>query len=216
MDNQKYNFKQKIENFWFYYKYHTLAALIVLIILGVSISSCSTKKLDDCTVIMNISHICSAEEMAVFHQEIAKYCDDYNNDGEVTVSILDCSVKSEPDFNFREQNQSRVNLFNTSFYDAEKMLFIIDKTCYDDFMSELNYGLIDESLNLPDLNGTALKLNETPLDDAVKAINGTGLYSDYYLVKRNITRIIENAKGVEEYNRQATEIITKMASDYSR
>ena len=61
---EKKSFREKIDNYWYYYKYHTFAGIFVIIVLGIIIYSFATKD--------NIAKFVVADGMGYLNKESCK------------------------------------------------------------------------------------------------------------------------------------------------
>jgi len=86
-------FKAKVENFWYHYKYHTIAFLFVFITLAVSITQCSTKTDYDYKIIVATRSVTlSTPQLQAITDELKTYGEDVNGDGEVNLLLVDCTL----------------------------------------------------------------------------------------------------------------------------
>ena len=52
MENDKKNLRQRLRNFWYYYKVHTITGLLIAALLAVLIAQCSSRVSPDYTVVL--------------------------------------------------------------------------------------------------------------------------------------------------------------------
>lgn len=118
--------KEKRANFWFHYKWHTIAVIFTAVLLTILITQCSSRvKYDYKIVYFTYTPVLDAqtENIAEF---IKTYADDVNGDGEVNVQLINCSIS----------NKSSAVQYNNAIYskltsmivaDKDILLFITDK-----------------------------------------------------------------------------------------
>ena len=85
MDN-KMTFVQKLENFWYHYKWHTIIGVFALCTLAVCISQCSSRREPD-AMIMFAGNFKVATETGLQPVENVM-SGDYNGDGEKRADIF--------------------------------------------------------------------------------------------------------------------------------
>ncbi len=93
----------RLENFWYHYKWHTIAAIFALIVIVVCTVQCATNTKYDIQVLYAGDHVFvrtspdgSYPEYAQMTSTLADFTKDYDGNGETNVTLLDlCDVTSE-------------------------------------------------------------------------------------------------------------------------
>lgn len=85
---QPQTFKTKLENFWFYHKWHVLAVILILCITFISVKSCVNKKSYDMYVLYMVGGGYSLEANENLSEKFENYVDDVDGDGEKRVQII--------------------------------------------------------------------------------------------------------------------------------
>ncbi len=80
-------FKERVSNYWNYYKVHFFVAVACIAIFGTSIVQCATQIKYDLTVSMYSSVYFSDERVAEMTELLKEQCDDVTGDEAVNVSI---------------------------------------------------------------------------------------------------------------------------------
>ncbi len=95
-------FMKKLENFWYHYKIHTLAALFALVVLVVLlVQTCSRVEYDAYILYAGeheIKHTASGGDLAPYIKmtsALKAVCEDINDDGAVNVSLLNLFVVND-------------------------------------------------------------------------------------------------------------------------
>ena len=95
-------FTEKIENFWYHYKWHSIAAVVVVAIITVLIlQTCSRVSYDGYVLYAGpyeIKKTSSSGDIAPYSEAISslkKLCSDYNNDGNVNVTLQNLFVLND-------------------------------------------------------------------------------------------------------------------------
>lgn len=91
--------KERIENFWYHYKWHSIVTVFVLIVMTVfTVQMCQRESYDVHVLYAGshpIAHTSSDGDLPPYRNMITtlkKYAGDYNGDGEISVNLLDLFV----------------------------------------------------------------------------------------------------------------------------
>ena len=133
-------FSARFENFWYHYKWHTIAAIFALIVIIVCTVQCATNTKYDIQVLYAGDHVFgrtssdgSYPEYITMVSTLEDFAKDYDGNGETNVTFLDiCPARNYDDMTILETNM------NTSDY-------------YICLMSEelfLQYSVVDGNKNL--------------------------------------------------------------------
>ena len=130
-------FKAKAENFWYHYKYHTIALLVVFVTLAVSIAQCATKTDYDYKIVAATRSVTlSTGQIQAITAELNRYGEDLNGDGEVNLLIVDCTLDGNTsDYQALLAKQQKLQALLMT--DTEAMLFLTDNKCLQ-WIDELN------------------------------------------------------------------------------
>lgn len=95
-------FLKKLENFWYHYKWHTIAAVaVVIIILVLTLQTCSRVSYDGYILYAGPYEIKKTSEngdvapYSTTLSSLKKVCSDFNNDGNVNVTLQNLFVINE-------------------------------------------------------------------------------------------------------------------------
>ncbi len=98
------NFKQRIENFWYHYKWHTLIALFIIVTVTVcTLQFCEKNSYDVYVMYAGGGELSRTSEDGDFPEyqkavsSLAKYADDYDGDGKVSIALAALYVPSNAD-----------------------------------------------------------------------------------------------------------------------
>ncbi len=201
----------RISNFWYYSKFVIGFIVIVVLIMGISIYSCVSKTEYDLTIVMyfkTYANSTMSENLATIAEQ---YCEDYNHDGKVEVLVVNCSI---PDDQRLTDTDGATRLLG-QFQNEEAIVYIVDKAAYDDLADSFGYDFLDNSLDLPQLDGTAFYLNGTAFDAAFNVVSEDYTTNfDYYLMRRAINENSTANKGdVSEHVYRAEQFIKAYMKD---
>ncbi len=79
--------KKKWQNFWYYFKWHTIASTFFIIVLIITIRSCATKINPDLKILFLSSTYISEADINIFQKNISLYVDDYTTNNKVETEI---------------------------------------------------------------------------------------------------------------------------------
>ena len=140
-------FKEKLQNFWFYYKVHTISIICAVLILVVGVSQCSSKTNWDMRVVYFSYSPVLDEQIKPIGTYLKKISKDLNGDGEVNIQMINCSMV--PGDNNLKYNQSVLTKVQSLIATEEKaMLFIFDSDSRDYFEAEALGDFFEEELTL--------------------------------------------------------------------
>ncbi|MBQ8533606.1 MAG: hypothetical protein IJ462_02110 [Clostridia bacterium] len=99
---------QKIEHFWFYYKWHTIGALFAAFALTVCLVQCSMEEKADTTIGLYMDRQFTGSETDLLADVLSEYCEDTNGDGEVVVKIYDYSYLEIQQDQLKQLNKEKI------------------------------------------------------------------------------------------------------------
>lgn len=142
-------FKEKLQNFWFYYKIHTISIICAVLILIVGVSQCSAKTNWDMRVVYFSYSPILDEQIKPIGTYLEKISKDLNGDGEVNIQMINCSMI--PGDNNTKYNQAVLTKVQSIIASEEKaMLFIFDSDSSDYFEAEALGDFFQTTLTLGD------------------------------------------------------------------
>lgn len=208
---EKKSFKSKLENFWYYYKWHTLGALVVLLAVGVGLSQCIGRvDIDVVVYYLSADPISYAEDKTNLKKALEPYVRDYTGDGKVRIEIENYFIGENHDADMVKDN---LRNFSNMYTAGSVMLIMVDDAGLKQ-MTEVGYfgdisDLTDEPLlydgTVWSAEGSAFKNSEslkywtTPMYWGVRVFNEKSLIS------------ISKTKG-EEY-KFAREVLSNIIND---
>ena len=98
--HEKYEYKpvtakEKLENFWFHYKWHTVAILLALVFLCISITQCTGRTNYDMEIVYFAYKPIQDARLEKITEYFENVAEDINGDGEVQVQIINCSINKQ-------------------------------------------------------------------------------------------------------------------------
>lgn len=200
-------FKEKLQNYWYYYKVHTLVGLACALIFAVLISQCASNETYDYSVTLYMAKPIPESVREVMAEELAKFGTDQNGDGEVTVEILDCSYGDNDNIRMNQiaKMQARLTM-------PESVLFLTDETCYRS-LDEMD--LFDTLEILPDKDGRAMNIGASPMTTAITREVGAYMPNEFFISKRRVAgTAIEEKEGAAEFEKASAEMLEELCKAY--
>lgn len=142
--------KERLANFWYYYKWWVVAGIFILLIAAITIYEAVTTVDYDLYVSCYTEKGLSEESASRLEEELKKYTSDINGDGEVLVSVSNlAAVKSETDTEYAIV-QTRLS---SELAAGDVEMFIMDETYLDSMRNETNSDTVEAVIDLNDVPG---------------------------------------------------------------
>lgn len=202
------SFSEKIKNLWYHDKLAIIIVSILVICIAFLVAQCATKTKYDATVVVFTYSITGESNCAKMGEYLKPYCKDINNDGEVNINVINCSLEQSQG-NTEHSYTVRTKASTLIASEAGALLFITDDESYK-YLSSLSK---DISL----FEGEPLKFDEefyefcsqddqfypTPegLQISCRTIEGTTISSD---------------KNIDTYYSQAQTILNGLKEKYAK
>ncbi|MCI8360438.1 MAG: hypothetical protein HFE86_03765 [Clostridiales bacterium] len=209
MENEKKNLRQRLRNFWYYYKVHTIIGLLIAALLAVLIAQCGSRVSPDYTVVLYMRKELSEPMTNAMAAELQKFGIDRNGDGKVVVEIVNCSfdtgARNEVVMGSIGKMQGQLSL-------PDAPLMITDKHTFADLNEQ---GVFAARGDLPDQEGKALQLKDTPLYEAVNSVKPNYLVNDLYLSIRDLeTGGLQDNKFAGEFLSSSQALLENLLAAY--
>lgn len=205
---EKFKFSSKkdkkwFENYWFYYKMHTIVGIFAVIILVFSLVECANKVYPDLTVSYIGEKMFSEELSTKIKQTFEGYIDDATKNGKIDVEFMPLTISKEAK---SEQDMAMMQKAQLEIAAGETYLYIMDKAYFEQYSKK---GLF---LNIADQLGKSGEVYGVPLNNsAVFSSFGIKSDADLYACVRVIT--LGNQKKETDIAKQnnAIKVIKKLA-----
>lgn len=131
--------KKRIENFWFYYKIHTIVAVIVIISLSVLITQCCNRVTPDMTIIIASGNVnFTDEQQDALEAKLSQYTEDLNNDGQKVVDIENFYISNNAGDS--QLNSARQQKFSALLASSDATIYLLDDTFYNSLESSGDFA----------------------------------------------------------------------------
>ena len=119
--------KSWLENYWYYYKWHTLAGILVLLVIIVSATQCATTLKPDLNVMMvTQGKSVTTDELGIMERAMSGTVADYNKDGVSKVRITYLDFHSTDVMALAAAQQKMLGEFSS----ADQFILIMDEYSY--------------------------------------------------------------------------------------
>ncbi len=174
--------KQKVENFFYHYKYAVIVAVFLTVIGIILAVNLITRVNYDAKVVV----FSYDRGYSLYNSKIAEYFEtiypDVNENGSVDIASIDCSVTTTE---YDEFTSSKLTQLNTLLAaDDDALIFLLDKESIKHFTENLDVELFKEENMVPlgkdfydFIRVEDSGLPETELFAAVREIDGTAIES---------------------------------------
>ena len=197
------SFKEKLANYWYYYKWHTIIGAFILFVLAFGFAQCATKESPDYTVITAFDKYVPSEITDAIEGELEKYGEDINGDGKTIVHIYDVSTSTDRDTQIAQSTK-----LMSEMQRGEVMLLIVDDVYFDRLAA---LDVFDTNNDIfTDKDGRAVNLLNSNMTDIINdayaelSVNIYGekvdfISNNYYIAKRVVsgTSFENNEKSVK-------------------
>lgn len=202
---QPQSLREKSQNFWFYNKFIVIGIIFIAVVLFVGIRQCTSREKYDLAIALYTSTRISdtaTENMAKYFE---KFAVDTNKDGEVKVSVINCSYTDGVNRQIVQASDTKLQAILVA--EPETMLFIVD----DKTLSRLNS--VPTSTPLFSDEGIALGTNfyKSSKDEV-----GSEPPSGLRIIRRNISDTVmqDNEDAARAY-KHAAKFLQKLSKENS-
>lgn len=171
-------FSEKVQNFWYHYKWHTLGIAALVAIIAIMVTQCVNREKFDLEIIVFSYSYLNDAQIDYAEEYFEQFIDDIDGDGKVNIGISNCSFsESSATEEYRRTMMTKIQARLAA--DAKTMLFITDDQGYE----YLN-GIA---------SGTAFEEKRIPLGDGFYAACNQN--KDYTGIPEGLTLICRNVEG---------------------
>lgn len=199
-------FRQKIENFWYHYKLHTILAVFIAAVLIVGVAQCASKSSYDYYIVVAFDKYSYPEVDQAFKNYFERIGEDVNSDGKVTVNIIDVSRATD-----RGEQHSNSEKLLAETMRGTVILYITDEYYFNKLDSE---GVFDAVDYLPDKDHKAKNLYGTPVCTTVNDAHDNFIENDFYISKRVVTgTAVDNRQTVLKNEKSSVKLLKRLLAE---
>lgn len=132
-------FSEKVKNIWYHDKWAIVVVTALAVCIALLVAQCATKTQYDATVVVFTYSITGDDNCAKMGEYLKPYCKDINDDGEVNINVINCSIE-ESQGNSNANYTTRTKASTIIASEASALLFITDDGSYK-YLSALSDNL---------------------------------------------------------------------------
>lgn len=143
---------QKFGNFWHYSKWYVLSGIALTILIAFMVAQCVSRPSYDLKLVYFTYTPALDEQTSAIADYLEKYAEDVNDDGEVNIQVINCSVSSD-NGNVMTRNATLQKMYSIIVAEESAMLFVTDEesaTYFDGMTDEKGGFFYEESVKLPE------------------------------------------------------------------
>lgn len=129
--------KKFIDDYWYYYKWYVIGGLFLLFALIVAITGTVTQEKYDTSVIWAMRGYVEQPYLDAMEEELEKYCDDLDGNGEVNVRVILITYTSDGGMLNGDVELSMQQKLVTQLSVGEVYMVIADEISYEGYMTKL-------------------------------------------------------------------------------
>lgn len=204
--------RSRLSNFWYYYKWHSVVAIVLAATVAFATVQCATAEEYDYSLLLACSEAqFSNVQTAALEQQLARYGEDLNQDGKVNVRLLDCTYSAQ--YSARDVvNAQRQKLQSQIMNNAEALLILTDSDCFE-WLDSLHEGGFMETLQLPLENGRAMDLDQNGLyTQAKQQCSSELIWPKQLFLSRRIVKdtLIERDKDIATFTENCDTFLNRL------
>ncbi|MDR3551589.1 MAG: hypothetical protein P4L75_00550 [Clostridia bacterium] len=123
------NFNLKWHNYWYYYKWHTIAGIFVLLLIITFVTQCANQVKPDVSILLvTKAEYVSQDQQNAIQEKLQQFIPDINKDGKKVVSITNIDLNEKQDATYFA---AMVEKLMAIMQDNSQGVFIVDDGGYD-------------------------------------------------------------------------------------
>lgn len=83
--------KEKLQNYWYHFRWHTIGAIALIIVISVMVVQCASRESYDFITVVYTHTALDSGRAEKIEEYIEKYAEDIDGDGKISVEVVDCS-----------------------------------------------------------------------------------------------------------------------------
>lgn len=140
-------FSERLSNFWYHFKFHTILTLLFVIIIAIVTVQCATREKFDFSVLYFTYTPAIDAQLDNVEEYFEKYATDIDGNGEVNIQVVNCSVKD--DNRDAGRNTMFAKVQSVLVAEHSTVLYLIDDKAKQYFDDAFEYSLfVEEPIKL--------------------------------------------------------------------
>lgn len=204
---QRVRFGKWLENFWYYYKWHTIAIIVVAIGVAIGIGSCVNREsVDLCIYYLSKDPLVYSEDKINLLHSLEPYVEDFDGDGEVRLELRNYYVGDE------DTVENQLEQFRNEYIGGGVMLLLADETGVEQLVETGWLGDITDIAPDAAFDGVAWNAEGSAYRDSeyLKDWQGEMFFGLRVFDDKSMIRILS---GKEEQYEYAKQVLTNIIQD---
>ena len=204
---QRVRFGKWLENFWYYYKWHTIAIIVVAIGVAIGIGNCvNGESVDLCIYYLSKDPLVYSEDKINLLHSLEPYVEDFDGDGEVRLELRNYYVGDE------DTVESQLEQFRNEYIGGGVMLLLADETGVEQLVETGWLGNITDIAPDAAFDGVAWNAEGSAYRDSeyLKDWQGEMFFGLRVFDDKSMIRILS---GKEEQYEYAKQVLTNIIQD---
>lgn len=196
---QRVRFGKWLENFWYYYKWHTIAIIVVAIGVAIGIGSCVNREsVDLCIYYLSKDPLVYSEDKINLLHSLEPYVEDFDGDGEVRLELRNYYVGDE------DTVESQLEQFRNEYIGGGVMLLLADETGVEQLVETGWLGDITDIAPDAAFDGVAWNAEGSAYRDSeyLKDWQGEMFFGLRVFDDKSVIRILSGKEEQYEYAKQ--------------
>ncbi|MEA4832078.1 MAG: hypothetical protein VB118_05615 [Oscillospiraceae bacterium] len=137
MNVNKMTFRQKVENYWYHYKWVTVAGIFVVVFIVVCSVQMAIKKDADVTFMYAGPASVSYQHLDDLKTSCRDVLHDYNGDGSINVNYIEYSIYTDSNGDVLFDNQMNTfEMYRQQLLAGDAQIYLLESTYYDDLLDD--------------------------------------------------------------------------------
>lgn len=137
----KLSFSERFEQYWYFYKWQTIIALILVFGIAMALFQLFSGVSPDAYIMYVGPGYLTVAQRDLMVQNAEDYIDDHNGDGKNYLAILDITAVTPEEFPFTayQANKDAVTRFNLEVTAGEAVIYLVEESFFEEL---LNFGVL--------------------------------------------------------------------------
>lgn len=150
--------KEWWKNFWFYYKWHLLIGVIVIVAITATAVDMANRVHPDIYILFSGDYTLTEEDTAILKERVEETITDVNGDGEIIANFIQIPLKLNSE-NVDETTAASTAQMQHQFVTGDQHIYVLDRELFNLYYSQYLLDidtLMEETATNPLFEGTSL------------------------------------------------------------
>lgn len=133
---------EKVANYWYHFKWHTIGALMLIAVLSVLIVQCASRQNYDFITVVYTHTPIESGRMEKIEEYLEQFSEDIDGDGKVSIEVVNCSF-ADTQSNSTTNQAAVAKVQSMIAAEPKAVLYIVDKKAVNTLNSLNEKGFFD-------------------------------------------------------------------------